>query len=865
MMEWRDYIKELLTNRSNLDGIRLSMDKNATFTSIPPVIKASIQMLDKMVENQGLFNILVFPEKNQSIFIFTLMKLICNIADGRIGKHYDPEKFQKGDRLKLGKAVVEFDRIDELEGQTYMYVKTADLLYSAPIELFPFFQKTNAKRLSKDAVFSAEKRKTTKMFSWMTDDEKYVKLLSNYKTHMDKSIINVTSVIHTKELIANCTICGQKLSDVILVGQTDYEGNIKNTGVGQLSGIPAIVLSSDLYAVSAAVGKEHPIQSIIIDASNTNALLSQIDALDELMRLGIPITCATDTVNSFNLQPFLDRNFNLWRWDETSITEDLYDVSPLVCDKKMKNYAQREIEYCVSDGNEISTAIQLLTVHRSESQSFSAQMLKVFDTLYSLSFTALRQIIPFVEEQLSQLRLRTDECAAVLATEKNYLAPKIYEDCSTVISCFRKVFNGNYEFPKQTALCEKLQKENFDRVCIVVPERAEKKSIQEYWKNWCWHERLRTEITVLHPAEYCATPCSEFSATIVIGWLKRAIMRKILFSFNTKHYLVLLYDYEKRWKNHDAARWKKSLSSATNQQIVEKSFTTDKVQVSTSCFVPKETGPSDTPVLDEYAEIETILRDNKFRRYVASGGNKPVNQTTEAIPVSYVGGYLAFYGTGHKVISATKIIMQDKEHPNSEQIENHLPQELKLGDFIVVRESDHDLVCEIADRILLKAGKENLREIASKWKEALKIEQLFYTDEQIIKRLQNAGCTKGTQTIQKWLSDGELIAPQSKEDLAYIAKITESGVLQERLDEIFEAAQTVRSVHVQSGRILSEHLRRRIPEALKEYGDIDPFNIWEPIELQLEDVGLVRILKITDIASPVIVDIADTNRLIDEE
>ena len=49
------------------------------------------------------------------------------------------------------------------------------------------------------------------------------------------------------------------------------------------------------------------------------------------------------------------------------------------------------------------------------------------------------------------------------------------------------------------------------------------------------------------------------------------------------------------------------------------------------------------------------------------------------------------------------------------------------------------------------------------------------------------------------------------------------------------------------------------------YGDIDPFNIWEPIEMQIDGVGTVRILKIIDIGTPVVVDIADTNRLIEEE
>lgn len=35
--------------------------------------------------------------------------------------------------------------------------------------------------------------------------------------------------------------------------------------------------------------------------------------------------------------------------------------------------------------------------------------------------------------------------------------------------------------------------------------------------------------------------------------------------------------------------------------------------------------------------------------------------------------------------------------------------------------------------------------------------------------------------------------------------------------------------------------------------------------MQVEGIGTIRILKIIDIGAPVTVDIADTNRLIDEE
>ena len=59
-------------------------------------------------------------------------------------------------------------------------------------------------------------------------------------------------------------------------------------------------------------------------------------------------------------------------------------------------------------------------------------------------------------------------------------------------------------------------------------------------------------------------------------------------------------------------------------------------------------------------------------------------------------------------------------------------------------------------------------------------------------------------------------------------------------------------------------LQKRIAKDLGQYGEIDPFNIWEPLELSIEGIGTVRVLKVIDVGSPVVVDVSDTNRLIDE-
>ena len=861
MLQWHEYVEQILQNESVFAGLSLSFGKDQNDTGIPPIIKSSIIMLDKMIERQGKYNTIVFPERVQSIFIFTLMKLLHNIAQGKIEKEYDPFAFQLGEKLKLGNAVVEFLGFEERDGKRCLKIRLANLISSAPVEFFPYFQRTSTQRgLSKYEQFCFAKKQAEGQITYLSSDEQQLAILSAHKTHMSNSIFNMTSIINAKEAILSCRLCGQKLNDILLIGQADFNGDIKNVGAGQLSGIPSIVLAPDLYAIRAASERGNPVQSIIIDASDSNKILAQIDALDDLMRLGVPITCVTDVVNSFDLQSLEKRGFNTWRWDESSITCKLYDTSSLPLNQKIKNCATQKVKYLKADGHEISDAMRRLLSHRNESKEASAQMMQVFDNLNALAFAALREITPFDRSDTERADLLLSEAIQTLASEKPFLAPDSYEDYKEIVNCLTNIYSARYQMLKQAALSENLQTENYDSVCIIVPERVDKERVQVFWQAQCRQKGLQTQIHVLHPAEYYSASSTAFSATVIVGWLKRAIMRKILYSFNTQQYIVLLYEYETRWKNHSTAKWNATIKSSGNKTIITRSFNGDQLHISTEHF--SETNMPDSieiPDVDELYEIELILRENKFRQYMAKGGMKSAEATAEAVPVSYVGGLLAFYRTGHKVVSATKVITQD-----ADKIDSILPNKLQIGDFVVVREADRDLIKEMADLILSSSGKIGLRELATKWKEALVIEQLFSTSEEIYQKLVNAGCTKGYPTVRSWLMDDDMIAPMQKEDLQYIGDITESSVINELSDQIFDAAQEVRSAHVQAGRVLSAKLRNKIVEELENYGDIDPFNIWEPVEMNIDSIGTVKVLKVIDVGAPIVVDIADTNRLIEE-
>ncbi|MDD5791436.1 MAG: DrmE family protein [Erysipelotrichaceae bacterium] len=859
MVEWNDYLNHLLSSESDFDNITISLDEDESSTGIPPIIKASISMLDKMIENQGNRNLLVFPEKTQSIFIFTLMKLFHNIASGRIKGTYDPTKFTIGEKIKVGNTIVEYRGIEARNDHLCLIIKTADVELSAPIRLFPIFQKVNTKRrLSKYAQFlAAQKDALSTMSSEVTGSAK-ISYVSNMKTHIDSSIFVMTSVTAVKEQLSSCMLNGEKVTQIFHIAQTDYEGNVSNISSGQMSGIPAIIFSSDLYSIEATIAKGSPVQSIIIDGSNLNALLGQLDILDELLKMNIPIVCITDTADSFELEPYIARKFNIWRWNQETLSDELYDAVSLSSDVKTKNCATQRIHYLQSDGKEISEAMKLLSAHRSETKEQSPNMMRLFEMLNNLMFTALRTTSELSSMDREMANRIIDDCTDILSIEKTYLADDTVSDYNHIISNLKTIYGEKFIFTKSKVLQDYLRKNPMSKIYLIIPEKFQKDQIQRYWTQWCLRSRTKNQVKVLFPSEYYLSSSDGTDITVICGWMKRAIMRKIIYSFNTSQYIILLYDYENRWKKHDTTQWDKSLRQSSNKSIIENSFSSKEYQVSTERY-DIETG--DLPQeenIDELGEIELILRENKFRQYINDDKHRG-KDIVSAIPVNFVGGYLSFFRTGHKLISATKII-----NSASDNIDSVIPTELKIGDFIVVREADKDIIKELADIVLKNSGKSNLRELASKWREALKIELLFCTIDELYEKFRAAGCDKGLPTIKNWIEDEEAISPRSKEDLKIIATVTENEMLIELLDDVYQAAQDVRKAHILAGRKLSEQLKLKLANELKKYQDLDPFNIWEPIEMDIEGIGPIKVLKIIDIGSEINVSATDTNRLIED-
>ena len=63
---------------------------------------------------------------------------------------------------------------------------------------------------------------------------------------------------------------------------------------------------------------------------------------------------------------------------------------------------------------------------------------------------------------------------------------------------------------------------------------------------------------------------------------------------------------------------------------------------------------------------------------------------------------------------------------------------------------------------------------------------------------------------------------------------------------------------------LSRLLKKRIAQELQTLGEIDAINIWEPIDMEVEGIGKVKVLKVIDIEPALMIDASNTNRLLSE-
>jgi len=95
-MNWSEFAKENLNQDSWIDGLSLQYKSEENTLDLPPMIKFSLSLAENKSKTDKKRLNIVFPEKKELFFLFTLAKAINDIYNGTVAVSYDPHTFING-------------------------------------------------------------------------------------------------------------------------------------------------------------------------------------------------------------------------------------------------------------------------------------------------------------------------------------------------------------------------------------------------------------------------------------------------------------------------------------------------------------------------------------------------------------------------------------------------------------------------------------------------------------------------------------------------------------------------------------------------------------------------------------------------
>lgn len=853
-MNWAEYIENTWKSSAHQNIASLSYKDECNQYVLPPISFFTSLIVSQLINKGILSSVIVTPQCGVASLMAVVYKIINDILDGTIGKIYDINLFEAGQKLKLGNCVMEFEGINLVQQdsrindkQLRFWVKFSDTRYGLPLSAVPFLQKTETNRLSPFKSFVSAKKEIN-----LNDKDNANSELKNFKTFLSSSVFYVGPIISSNLAIKSMEVNEEKLSDVLLLGRTTAEGDVDNFAAGQLSGNSAVIFAPDLYAVNKAISKGVTASAVFMNVSSIISIEAQLDAIDEIRARKIPIILFVDSQDSLELDSLRQSSFLIWSWNASTITDVLTSKDNTKISERLFNCRNTKVKYFTCIENGISASIQVLYSYRQTIEEQSAGIISIFTDFLNISFKMLRNCIPLDERNKQEIKCQIEGCISLLVKERHYISEKQYGDFMQVASYLKLVITDESQNSKVTAIME-LLKENSssDEIILVIDDKGNKNEVQKYWDKILISSA--TYLKVATVSEFIQRAPSRNDKVIISSWFSKSSMKKVMYNFNANKYYILLYKCEVIWKNAHTKVWEQC-SVNDNEQILEQLFNCDLVnenvvELQESLEIDLPQGSDD--MMDD---IDLVLRESKYRRYYS---NENANELIEAMPVNFIGDTIAFFKLSHKLLRLTNAIIGD-----SDEATEILPKSLQIGDFIAIRDSEKELAREKGSSILENSGRTKAIQLASLWKDALRIERIFSTEEEIYNNLRKAGCTKDRMTVRSWLNDEERIAPREKSDIIAIAIATGDQILLEKADEVFQAAQDIKRANIQAGKYLSEMLRAKIVEELRKYGEIDPYNIWEPIEIQTDIMGTVKILKVIDVGTPILINEANANRLL---
>jgi uncharacterized membrane protein YkvA (DUF1232 family) len=625
-----------------------------------------------------------------------------------------------------------------------------------------------------------------------------------------KTIFVVTKTGHARYLADNIKLYGQKLRDILPMGQCDPDGNIKFWSEKWEKITPLILFASDIPTICSKIQDDDIKECGMVIVESSEKLGKETSSLQMLSNLGVDVLLLTPDAAFQANREIAKQNFALTEWTEEELRDLIWGSSSQDSslgilqqhDSILKRTLQSTIiPICVKSEAAENAWNKVLDLREAAKQS------KLQEDLEELAVTAwkvLRRLMewPIILKPVSDLdQWITDNISSLKnILFKNYLSP-------IELSCVNNAAQALESFRNELLLKNNKEEElhnltgSNSPLSVVCRGKAAACQLRNYFSE------NQSEPSMISVKSCSVSIMDTQSNTIIItGWFNKRNMEKLLCPPIAKNVYLLLYESECVEYN-EFKKIRKSLRSRRHATPVSISVTDCSNSHRSSRIEPKPDTVDIFKTEGRVDDLEELTQKILRKQSIKNVEPYDTDDTISARLFNFADGYHAWLTDNYRAKRVTSLINGTYDSNEENEIELIPRNELEIGDYLLFNlGQDSDAIRFVADRSL---NNPEIRNISSLWRKAL---QRFRNNcglaaEDIQEILEYHGCKHCLMTIRAWLDDDELIAPRSFiNDVSAIAEATGDEELKKRYNECCNAISKIYGAHRKASRWLAKRV-----------------------------------------------------------
>ncbi len=834
-MDWTCLKNDILTAYPFLTKARFGLPDTASFPMPPLLTVGSFAAINVINDELGAKNLLamIFPQAESVACYIAAAASLASIkkqVDQGLGTL---PALTPGEKVLLDG--VDFTFLGEVvdKGQAYYKFSYADegTTKSIPVT------SSNRMRIQHSVSTRNLAKRDKKAIKNVTDPILGLKLQGNTSLFQTKVVL-VSGINAVREQVSDLRLSSSadecsKLAHVFGWGSLSEENEVRIWGSSGKKEEPLVLVASNFADVYEYVEYSSlPPDVIIVDGTSC---LRDLSTFELLLNTNIPFLFVLSGKDHDGIQYLKKKNFAFWAWNsgdlallhgEHSETEE----SPFFhLQKQIASFATFDVEVIDCSNPALEKSFGLLKQAERELTDDDFQASEILSRTFGLFIGISRSVSDL---PLTSDRYETALCLieSDLATHRHFLSPEFLSRLTETVGLLRDAISllaeENAKPSRLRAAISQALSDGYEKICVVLNKtdfEAEKEALARAFPG----------DKVVFERSSGFRMSDDFEWVILCGYLNRKYMLRVFNDALSTNLTVLNYAFEKQW----ITSVKNQFFGAFDNHAFRNHSVFGKRASEPPASPPEH--PTTTATLEQF---ELKLHEFKRQRILKGLTEDAGGQKVRARCVTFTQGSFAFLTESHSVPVINELL-------GGKSKVDKLPQkklkDIAAEDLLLFRESSaRNLVRDVADILLEKGGKGELRKEASRWRGALeKVYEVSAASLSKVKaELKAHGCDRNELTIKNWLFDKDQIAPGEDTDILVIAEAANDHDLLRDIDAVADAIHQVRGAHIQASHQIAKLLEKRIKGELRDLSDMD-------VEVKVPGLGKVFVVCVESIDS----------------